>query len=148
MDKINGLNSYNGYSFPSKGVNKDETVLTNEVDIMNLLVPKAKEVLEQKAEKEVPENGLFKHCFVTIVIPKSNNKGLISIEPDPKNPKELRTLIVGAHHKNRDRLSSNIMITGTKKEIMDYLKSDDNREEIVNSILELSKSVDDFYGAS
>ena len=78
-------------------------------------------------------------------MPDSNNNGLLYIIPHPKNNKTERIFLIGVHHKNSDRLFSNEILTGTKKEIINFIKDSKNQKEITDTVYKLSKQSDSFY---
>lgn len=145
MDKIN--KNQNNYNTSFSGIRKDKPVMLDKAAKMNILVPKSKEVLSDIAQREVPENGQFKKVFVSFKVPETQNEALITIEHDSKEPKTQRILSVGVHHQNSDRLVSNFLLKGTKKEILDYLKDDKNNQDIINYINHLSGKVDESYSS-
>lgn len=113
----------------------------------SMVFPKVCELLNDTAEREVPENGMFRRVLVAYDIPDSQtNEGFLDIAHHPKD-KDKRVLSSNVHHKNSDRIFSNIIKIGTKKEIIDYLKNDKNHEELINSALELSQKADEYYSS-
>jgi len=120
--------------------------LTNE-EKMNILIPKCMEVLDNIAEREVPENGKFIRVYVNFDIPGTPNEGILAITHDDKNPKDMRVLSLGVHHKNSDRMISNFLKTGTKKEISDLLKDRDNFSRLIEMTNHLSDRTDDYYSS-
>ena len=141
--KNNGI-----YNNSFLGVNKsnDKMTLTpNEENFKKVVVPKVHEFFSDMVEKQVPENGLFRKITLSFEVPDTNNIGVYSIEYDHKNPKVQRYLTLGVHHKNSDRLVSNIILKGTKQEILDYIKSHENQTKTIEMSKELSDKVDEFY---
>jgi hypothetical protein len=78
-------------------------------------------------------------------VPETNNQALMIVEQNSKEPKTQRNLLIGVRHKNRDRLTSNLLEVGTKQDILEYLKKEDNTQEIIDSVNHLSEKTDDFY---
>ncbi|MCD7780279.1 MAG: hypothetical protein LUH05_06360 [Candidatus Gastranaerophilales bacterium] len=142
MDKIN-----NQYQASFAGINKDNPIMLSKEEQMPLLIKKGAEILNQNAERQVPENGKFNRVFVAFDIPETQNEAIISIEHDELNPKESRRLSVGVHHNNKDRLFSNYILKGTKKEILSYLNNTDNHKEILDSVNNLSQKTDEYYSS-
>ena len=95
-------------------------------------------------EREVPENGKFKPIFIAFDIPKTRNEASLKIDYDGANPKDGRILKLDVRRNGTSRLVSNYIFYGTKKEIMDYLKSPD-LQELEKYINDLSKAVDEHY---
>ena len=143
MQKINGTNYTPQYS----GINKGNLEMLSKDEKMQILIPKCSEVLTQRAEKEVPENGKFRKIFVAFDIPDTKNEALITIEADAKDYKNQRRVSIGVHHQNSDRVVSNYMFKGTKQEIIDYLKDSKNFPEFTQTVNELSTAIDDYYAS-
>ena len=137
---MNVNNNQFNTAFSSIKREKQKTMTKDE--IMDIVVPKAYNLLSQRAEKEVPENGKFRRIFVAFDIPETRNEALISIENDAKEPNSIRRLVIGVHRLNSDRVTSNYIFYGTKKEILEYLKKPE-----IKSDYSLSKSVDDYYSS-
>ena len=93
------------------------------------------------------KNGKFRKIFVAFDIPQTQNEALITIEHDAIDPKTNRRLSVGVHRQNSDRITSNYIFKGPKKEVLDYLKNNDNQNELYKIVTDLSKSVDDYYSS-
>lgn len=142
---ING--NFNNYKTSFNGVEKKETKMFDKNRAMNVLVTTCKEELHKSAERKVPENGIFGKVSIAFGIPKSDNKGLFYITHSAENPKDQRVLSVGVHHKNSDRMTSNILLTGTKKEILEYLKSEENTQALIDTVNHLSDKTDEYYSS-
>lgn len=143
MQRINGTNYTQQYS----GINKGNLEMLSKDEKMQILIPKCSDVLVQRAEKEVPENGKFRKIFVAFDIPETTNEALITIEADAKDYKNQRRVSIGVHHQNSDRVISNYMFKGTKQEIIEYLKDNNNFPEFTQIVNELSTAVDDYYAS-
>ena len=143
MDRIN--NSSNNYNTPFSGTNKDKPVMLDKEEKMKILTAKTKEVLSQAAEREVPENGRFSRVFVTFSVPESDNKAVFSIIHDDVDYKDKRQLSIGVHRQNSDRMFSNFIMKGTKKEIIEFLNDERNNEELKQIVEHLSVKADDYY---
>ncbi len=143
MDKIN--NYTNQYNTPMA---KDQSKVLNKSERMNILIPKSKEVFSQIVEKEVPENGNFRKVFITMSIPESQNQGLIAVEESSKDSKNLRNLLLGVRHKDRDRLASVYLLQNCPKaEIIKFLNDNSNIQDIIDTINKLSDETDDYYSS-
>ncbi|MBQ4122731.1 hypothetical protein IJD44_03285 [bacterium] len=140
-------NKFNNYKTSFNGIDKKETKMTEKNEDMKFLLNACKEGLHNAAELKVPENGQFGRVSVGFVIPDSNNKGLLYITHSEENPKTQRLLSVGVHHKNSDRVISNLLLDGNKQEILEYLKSEENTQSIVDIINGLSDKTDEFYSS-
>lgn len=140
-------NNYNNYKTSFSGVEKKETKMFDKNRAMNVLMTSCKEGLYNEAERNVPENGIFGKVSVAFIIPKSNNEGLFYVTHSAENPKDQRVLSVGVHHKNSDRMTSNILLTGTKEEILEYLKSEENTQALIDTVNHLSDKTDEYYSS-
>ena len=127
-------NNFNNYKTSFNGITKKEQDMSEHNEDMTLLMNGCKEFLHKEAERKVPENGIFGKVSVEFVIPDSSNEGLFYINHSAENPKDQRVLSVGVHHKNSDRMVSNIVASGTKKEILEYIKSQENTQELVDLV--------------
>lgn len=146
MDITNNYNQYSAASF--SGVKKENPNKMNKDEKMKLLIDKGFKLLHDKAEREVPENGPFaSKVFMAFDVPDSQNEALMVIEHDKIDPKTQRRLSVKLHRPNSDRYESHYMFKGTKQEILDYLNKAENQPDFINSVNELSKSVDDYYSS-
>ena len=144
MEINNYFNKFNtNFSKTDKGSAKMYTY----DEKMNILVQKTKEVLADNAEKQVPENGLFRKVFVSFDVPDSDNTAMIGVEYDEDEPKTQRRLFVGVHHTNSDRLTRNYLLKGTKEEILAFLKDTSNQEDIIKTVNHLSQKTNEYYSS-
>lgn len=139
-------NNFN-YVASFQAINKGKFRMQEEKSPMDNLVAKTMEFLSDRTEKEIPENGLFRKIFVAFDVPKTKNEALLLLEMDGEKPRTQRRLSVGVHHQNADRLTSNYLLKGTKKEIIEYLNNKDNKKEIIDAVKKLSDKTDDYYSS-
>lgn len=145
MEINNHFNQYNSNNI--KKENKVNPMSDEQVNFEDRVFPKVCEVLSEIAEQRVPENGIFSRVFVAFDIPNSKtNEGFLDIVYHPKD-KNQRVLSTNVHHKNSDRIFSNIIMQGTKKEVMEYIQNAKNHPSLIASELELSSKVDDYYSS-
>ena len=135
----------NNISFSS--IVKGQPKVSEKGSTTDLLISKSREYLAQRAEREVPENGIFTRLFVAYDIPETNNEAIIAIEHDEKEPKTQRRLSIGVHNQHSDRLFSNYVLKGTKQEIINYLNNKENQEVIKTTVANLSAKVDEYYSS-
>ena len=140
-------NNFNNYKTSFNGITKKEQDMSEHNEDMTLLMNGCKEFLHKEAERKVPENGIFGKVSVEFVIPDSSNEGLFYINHSAENPKDQRVLSVGVHHKNSDRMTSNILLKGTKEEILSYLKSEENTQTLIDTVEHLSNKTDEYYSS-
>ena len=145
---MNGIN-YNKFRtfFNGKSQNTEQskgtTVTSNLNDeALNSMTKTSLTLLHERSEREVPENGNFTLVGAIFNIPSSDNQALLSVGHDETDPKTQRLFRVGVRHKHSDKITSHILKSGTKQEILDYLKNPENIEAVKKSVLELSEFVD------
>ena len=138
-------NDFNNYNTNFNGVNNDSNNAVENQDKMEILMNRLCEVLSERTENEVPENGKFSPISVSFSIPQTNNKAKAIVEYDALAPKNLRRLSFASHHANSDRLISTYVLRGTKQEIIDYLNNPQDQKKLVKLAGELSDSVDEYY---
>ncbi len=146
MVKLNSsddnFNKYqNSFSKLSKG---SDEMINNDV-VFKKIVMSSNKLLSDISERQVPENGQFKSVSIDYNIPDSTNMAKVTIECDKEYPKTQRRISVGVHHQDRDRLISNYMFKGTKKEVLAYLTDEKNQTEFFNTIKKLSEKTDEYY---
>ena len=144
---MNINNNTNNYNTSFKSINGDKPMTFDNNALMNTLMSKCKELLVEKGERQIPENGKFLKFSIGFEIPNSDNMGMFVVDYDPDEPKDKRILSVGVHHKNSDRLTSNIIAIGTKKEILEYLKTDNNTQSLVDIVDNLSEKTSEYYNS-
>ena len=91
--------------------------------------------------EKVPEKGPFERVYVFIDVPNTNNAAQLAVEYTGGD----RSLVVMAVRHGYDRVFKNIMMHGSRQEVIDYLHSKDAAEEIWQSIRKLSSRVDEEY---
>ena len=142
---MNIKNNFIKYNSSCTGLQKEKIKMPIEENELNILTSKMREVLLQRIEKELPENGKFAPISVSYTMPETQNKIKIIAEYDPIEPKEQRRLLLSSYRLGSDRMVSSYILKGTKKELMDYIKQDESQNKIIKIADELSKSVDEYY---
>ena len=104
---------------------------------INYFINKSLEVLAQRTENEVPENGMFRPIAVSFKIPDTSNMAKFIVEYDKLNPKDFRRLSVGVVPMGSNEMSSYSLSKGTKKEILENINNLD-KDEMIKLIKELS----------
>jgi len=141
------ISNYYGYTRPSFQAKRDMKMTEKDTNFKDNVMPKVCEVLNGMAEREVPESGPFRRVLVAFDVPNSKtNEGFIDIIHSKGNPTE-RILSTNVHHKNSDRVFSNFIMKGSKKEVLEHLNNPANQGEFIESIMELSKKTDEFYSS-
>ena len=142
---MNIKNNFIKYNSSFTGLQKEKIKMPIEENELNILTSKMREVLLQRIEKELPENGKFAPISVSYTMPETQNKIKIIAEYDPIEPKEQRRLLLSSYRLGSDRMVSSYILKGTKKELMDYIKQDESQNKIIKIADELSKSVNEYY---
>ena len=114
---------------------------------LTFVLEKCKEILFDASQRRMPENGKFSKFSIGFKVPETDNQGVLIVDFDANNPKDSRILSLGVHHKNSDRLISNILKTGTKQEILEYLNCNDNLAELIKTTNHLSDKTDEYYSS-
>ena len=144
---MNVNNNKQNYTLNFKALTKEQIMeLPQEERIKNMVI-KAKDAIYDYSLRGLPENGKFKDYSIAFSVPCTNNLGVLEIGYDSKDPVNKRYLSVGVHHKNSDRMEFSLIMTGTKQEILDRLKSKDDVEELAQVVKELSDRTDDYYSS-
>ena len=104
------MNIENNYKNNSINFRKTEAKMEPTKDEkLTVVLEKCKELLFEAAQLRMPENGKFSKFSIEFEIPQTNNQGVLTIDFDANDPKNMRLLTLGVHHKNSDRLISNIL---------------------------------------
>ena len=140
MNNIN--NNFNSQNNGQISNNKGQKLLSGD-ERLNIIVEDVQKILAERSEREVPENGKFLRVGMFFPIPDTSNEAVLSIVHDELEPKDKRRFEVGVRHKYSDKITSQDIISGTKKEIIEYLKNSNNKDVLKKTVLELSKYVDD-----
>ncbi len=114
-------------------------------NLINALTDRLIEVLSQRVEKEVPQNGKFSPISVSYTIPDTQNKAKVAIEYDALEPKNTRRLSISSFRMGSDRLFTTYILKGTKQEILDYISKPEFHSEVIQKAKHLSAKVDDYY---
>lgn len=98
-------------------------------------------------ERYIPENGKMTPMEIAFDVPGSVHEAFLRIQHDPEDPKNLRNLLIGVNRANSDVRDSFYIQTGTKAEILEYLKKTENDnkeiEKLETYIQDLLKGIDD-----
>lgn len=144
---MNVNNNYNQYNTSFSGIKKDKNSMLTKDEKIKFLLKKGIGILHERAEREVPENGKFTKIFVAFDIPETQNEAIVSIEHDAINTKDLRRVSLGVHRLHSPRLESNYIFKGTKSEVLEFVKNQENIDKLYSSVNNLSSSVDNYYSS-
>ena len=131
------------------GYNMKKEEKTREERILDFAIKDCSQKIAESAQDYVPEYNNFSPHEIAFYIPGTSNIAKIIIKQDEEEYKTQRRVVVGVHHQNSDVLMSNYVFKGTKKEVIEYLKSLSNErfEEILENIKELSRKSDDYHSS-
>ncbi len=145
MNNITNNFKLNSGNLNFKGKIMDESKMDNDSIGRVKLMEYCSKNLADKTEMEVPENGKFSPKAIQFMITGTDNIARLEVSYNVDNPKDLRDVNIGVRHKNSDRMYNNFGIyTGTKKEIIEYLKNIDI-ESVLGDVMNLSSKVDEYY---
>lgn len=142
MSIINKFTDFKAMLFNT--VKKTSKNIENDDEMLKLMNKCAK-VLNDMAERQVPENNKFRKVFVAFDIPKTRNEALISISHDEIEPKNFRNVAVQVHNINSDKFYSKYIFKGTKNEVMNFIADTNNHKNILDTAMVLSKRVEEDY---
>ena len=133
--------NFKGYDMSSREIKP-----TNQkVDVEKLkdFNKKALDKIVENCEYQVPENGKYAPYIFYLNDSYAQNRIRYAIEYDPNEPKEQRVFSVGVSKLYNDKMAQEFVFKGTKKEILEYLKSPKSQEEIYEAILKLSNKIEE-----
>ncbi len=140
--EINNNNTIRNNTFT--GIKRNSTSEKVE-QFKNVLIPEVHKCLAEVAERRVPENGIFTRLEANFPIPESTYMAALNIFSAAGETKDQRILSIGVHHPNSDKMFTNYLIKGTKKEILDYLKDSRNQKEVIESVFHLEQKAKEYY---
>ena len=129
----------------------------NNINFKGITNPNNKEMIDTKTLKEyvniatkklvdsermIPENGQYAPLAVYVEVKGENKTARVAVEHDPLDPKNQRVLNIGVYENGSDKVYSMYTVSGTKKEILDYLKDEKSSEDIYKHIVELSERLE------
>ena len=97
----------------------------------------------EDSEYQVAENGKYAPYVFYLEDSRAQNRIRYAIEYDPNNPREQRVFSVGVSKLHSDKMVQEFVFSGTKKEILEYLKSPEAQEAIYEIILSLSDKIEE-----
>ncbi len=144
MFGIDGNFNTNGAQRINSADNSAGKIKLNDDQKLDKLIEGVQEYIAEHGERQIPENGKFSsRVGLFFDIPGTQNEAVLSVSHDEVDPKNQRRFSVGVRKRNSDKVTSEFLAKGTKKEILDYVKDKSNYPAIKKAVLELSKHVDD-----
>lgn len=111
---------------------------------LDILIPKGLRLLAERTEKEVPDSGRFTPISVSFDYPGSNYAAYLRVEPSARGDGTERCLRSFMKESGSDKAVSHYLYTGTKKQLLTWLKDKSREKELRKSYAELKESVDNF----
>lgn len=108
------------------------------------LTVKVMEFFMKKMREEMPKTGAFRPISVSYMIPGTANAAVFQIESISTEP-DKRIFKVFVVRRGEDRAYNHFFKSGENAVIWEYFENKAVVNEIVESVRELSKSVDDYY---
>ena len=115
-----------------KEVNKEPS----EFEKIHMISVKMMELLLEASQKRVPENGKFSKFSLTMQFPDERYFGTITVDFG-SNPRTERTVAVGVYPAASNRMVSNYVFWGTKKELLTWFSDSETADELANSFIHL-----------
>lgn len=146
MDFNTSKNRINNFTNKTSTLSKKERLskMTDEEKI-TMFSRNAAKLLAKKVEYEVPENGQFGKCILSFDIPGTQNVACYKVEHDILEPKDQRCFSICAYRNGNDRLTSQQLIKGTKKEILEFLQDENNFQLFKDTLVDVSDSTDEYF---
>lgn len=141
------INNANNTPLNFKGTQKVALDNLSDNDKTKLAAKSAVNYLKENIERTVPENGEFskRAAAVAFKIEGTQNFAKLSVEHSPTNPKNERVVLLSVFRQGSDKLFSNYILDGTKKDIVEYFKNDKLSEQVYETAQGLSDKVDKHY---
>ena len=140
MIKNTNIN-FKGYDMSSKEIKP----INQNIDVERLkdFNGRALNKIVDDCEYQVAENGKCAPYIFYLNDSHAQNRVRYAVEYDPNEPKEQRILSIGVSKLYNDKMVQEFVFKGTKKEILEYLKSQDSKDEIYQAILRLSNKIEE-----
>ena len=103
---------------------------------------KALDKITESAQLQLAENGKCAPYVFYLNDGDSQNRIRYAIEYDPNEPKDKRIFSIGVSKLHSDKMVQEFLFKGTKKEVLEYLKSSESQEEIYETILKLANKIE------
>ncbi|MBR3604683.1 MAG: hypothetical protein IKL52_01490 [Candidatus Gastranaerophilales bacterium] len=133
--------NFKGYNMSSKEIKP----INQKIDIEKLrdFNSRALDKIAEDCEYQISENGKCAPYIFHLNDSYAQNRIRYAIEYDPNNPKDQRVFSIGVSKLYNDKMAQEFVFKGTKREILDYLKSQDSKDEIYETILRLSNKIEE-----
>lgn len=105
------------------------------------LCAKVFELFSEADPARFPEFGKFRPFIYQLQYPGTDYLGVMQISYSDEDRAE-RFFSVGVRHMASDMLISNFLFSGTKQEILDWMKTDEALSEVVSTIMTLKPDLE------
>lgn len=110
------------------------------IQIVNKLYRAVAERLAEKAQDNIPETGRFKKYTISGHFTGEDIRGILGVEGTHQSD-SARCVSLGVYCDGDDRMVSNFLFTGTKQEVLQWLKSPKGQQEIVDAYIHLEEKL-------
>lgn len=107
---------------------------------VNKLYRAVAERLAEKAQDNVPETGRFKKYTIAGHFTGEDIRGILGVE-EAYQSDSARCVSLGVYCDGDSRMVSNFLFTGTKQEVLEWLKSPEGQQEIVDAYMRLEEKL-------
>lgn len=111
---------------------------------LDILIPKGLRLLAERTEKEVPATGRFGPVSVSFDYPGTDYQAFLRVEPSARGDGTERCLRSYMRQAGSDKAVSHYLFTGTKAQLLVWLREKSSEKELRKSYAELKESVDRF----
>ena len=99
---------------------------------LNILYETVMKQLVQAAREEMPETGTFRRITVVGYCKGSPLRSILGIEESYSSETQ-RYITFGMYREGEDRITSNYLFKGTKQEVLAWLETPENREQVIDA---------------
>ncbi len=124
-----------------KSVNKNKLTDAQKLDI---LIPKGMALLSDCVRQKMPETGRFQRILVIFDYPGTGYQALLWVEHNVSEQGGNGRLTAGMREAGCDKVVQHYIAKGTKEDLIQWLSTPDNGEELRSSYAQLKNSVDRF----
>lgn len=111
---------------------------------LDILIPKGMAVLREHVRQKMPETGRFQRVFVIFAYPGTGYEALLWVEHNVSEQGGNGRLTAAMREAGSDKVVQHYITKGTKDELMRWLNTSANGEELRSSYAQLKCSVDRF----
>ena len=109
-------------------------------DVLHRLYSLIADDMAKKAQLHVPETETFRKYTIQGHLTGDDIYGLLGVE-EADHAGSARCVSMSVFCKGDDRVLTNFLFTGTKQEVLEWLKSADGQREIVDAYIQLEEKL-------